>query len=324
MIFSCYEEFQIHNPAERFLWILFFLAALLSSIIGDVLILIASVRHHAILLNRFIVIVIQHIAFCDLVRSLSFLLPTMLGLLANGWVWGQVLAYVIFFFNIVTFQATNLLICTLTSTKVLVLLQPIRARCWSSLKIHLLCAVIWFLSSIVPTLRLIDNLNLRFDYRLYHLSLGIASQWMRTTLNVAVVVFICIPLCIVTLTTFTTSIFLAKSWKLSKQTGARIRWHGMVTVNISAIVFFVSILPLSVSLIASFSKLTLISDAEKTVIFRRVSEFLTTLNIVSNFYIYCLTLPSFRNFVRKKTTTMVSSSKIIRLSTMRSANIVEN
>ena len=319
---SCCMDYQIQDPVERFLWIIFFLAALLSSIIGDVLILVASIRHNAILLNRFIVIVIQHIAFCDLLRSLSFVLPTLLALVTNGWVLGEGLAYVFLFLNIVTFQATNLLICTLTSTKVMVLIYPRRVRGWSSSKIHVFCTIVWLLSSIVPALRLIDNQDIQFDYRYYHISLGI-SNWMRVTLKTAVVVFQFIPLIIVTLTTSITSIYLTKSWKLSKLTRAKIRWHGMLTVTVSAIVFFVSILPLSISLIASFAQLTLITDAEKNVVFRRWSEFLTTLNVVSNFYIYCLTLPSFRNFVRNKINNMVSSS-MIRLPTLRSGNVLGN
>ena len=320
---SCCMDYQIQNPVERCLWIIVFLAALLSSIIGDVLILVASIRHNAILLNRFIVIVIQHIAFCDLLTSLSFVLPTLLALVTNGWVLGEGLAYVFFFLNIVTFLATNLLICTLTSTKVMVLIYPRRVRGWSSSKIHIFCAIIWLLSLMVPALRLIDNQNIQFDYRYYHISQGISTKWMRIILNAVVVLFLFIPLIIVILTTSITSIYLTKSWKLSKLTRAKIRWHGMLTVTVSAIVFFVSILPLSISLIASFAQLTLITDAEKNVVFRRWSEFLTTLNVVSNFYIYCLTLPSFRNFVRNKTNNMVSSS-MIRLPTLRSGNVLGN
>ena len=320
---SCNDEFKIQDSTERCIWIIFFLAALLSSIIGDVLILVASIRHNAILLNRFIVIEIQHIAFCDLLRSLSFVLPTLLALVTNGWVLGEGLAYVIFFLNIVAFQATNLLICTLTSTKVMFLIYPRRVRGWSSSKIHIFCATIWLLSSIVPALRLIDNEDIQFDYRFYHIFLGISSYWMRIILNAAVVIFMAIPFCIVTLTTSITSIYLTKSWKLSKLTGAKIRWHGMVTVTVSAIVYLVSIAPLSICLLSIFAEFTLIKDAEKNVVFRRVSEFLTTLNVVSNFYIYCLTLPSFRDFVRNKTNNMVSSS-MIRLSTLRSGNVLGN
>jgi hypothetical protein len=38
----------------------------------------------------------------------------------------------------------------------------------------------------------------------------------------------------------------------------------------------------------------------KSVSITRISHFLITLNIVSNFYIYCLTVQSFRAFIKSK------------------------
>ena len=80
---------KITNIGERCLLIIYLMVVLFSSLIGDTIILIASVRYNAIKLNKFIVAVMQHIAVWDLLQSISFILPTITSLLVDEWVFGD-------------------------------------------------------------------------------------------------------------------------------------------------------------------------------------------------------------------------------------------
>ena len=311
MISTRNTQYQIETPAERCSWIILFFLALLSSLIGDLFILVASVGRNALKLNQFLVVVIQHIAICDLLRSLVFLLPTMVSLIANGWVFGETLAYLIFFFNLVTFEANNLLLCILTTTKVLLLKSPDRTRYWCVGGIHVACVFVWMSSFVHPVLSLVDNQGIFFDYSVYHIFNEISSFWMFIVLKVVVVIAMLIPILMVIMATTVTSCYLFKSRNAAKRSGGRIRWHGIVTVTATAIVYCCSIVPL-----AAFFVLFLLDINFKSIALRRISEFLTTLNIVSNFYIYYVTIPSFRNFVKSKATTSVSTT-LSYLSTLR-------
>ena len=64
-----FTEYGIHIAAERYFWAANHLFVLLSSLIGDNLILYASFQEDALKLNKFIVSVLQHIAVSDLLLA---------------------------------------------------------------------------------------------------------------------------------------------------------------------------------------------------------------------------------------------------------------
>ena len=86
-------DFSIHNKAERYSWAAYHLFVLLSSLIGDTLILFASLQKDAFKLNRFIVTAIQYIAVFDLAYAMTGVLPTIISLIANTWVLGAAICY---------------------------------------------------------------------------------------------------------------------------------------------------------------------------------------------------------------------------------------
>ena len=292
-------QHQIESPIEKYAWILYFLIAFLSSLIGDIFILVASVGYNALKLNRYVVVIIQHIAVCDLLRSTVFVLPTTVSLLANGWIFGQTLGYIIFFLNIFSFQVSNMLICVLTTTKILLLKYPARTAHWLKRRVHVMCGVVWVVSLWYPALRLADNQTICFDYSVYHIFLGVSSVWIIVITKAALVMTVLLPILLVVATTSATSCYLVKSRRVSRRSGGRRQWHGMVTVMVTAVVYCISIVPLWVVLVAFLFNINIASDADQATL-RRITEFLTTLNVVSNFYIYCLTVPSFRCFLRTK------------------------
>ena len=88
-----YSEYGRHNDVERYLWAAYHLVILLSSLIGDTLILYASFQKDAFKLNNFLVAVLQHIAVSDLLLALSTASPRAASLLFNDWVLGNAMCY---------------------------------------------------------------------------------------------------------------------------------------------------------------------------------------------------------------------------------------
>ena len=75
----------------------------------------------------------------------------------------------------------------------------------------------------------------------------------------------------------------------------RLRWQGVVTVVMTTAVFIVSWCP---NLVVGVTSLTLKLHYNTST--WRTTQFLLNLNIMANFFIYCLTVPSFRECLRHK------------------------
>ena len=111
--------FGIQSNFERCIWIGYFVLVLISSLFGDTIILIASVRYNAFKLNKFIVAVLQHMAVCDIILAIDYVIPTTVSILLDRWVFGDFLAYFQEFIGYWAFPVSNVLICLLAVSKFL-------------------------------------------------------------------------------------------------------------------------------------------------------------------------------------------------------------
>jgi hypothetical protein len=296
-----YTEYGIHNTGERSIWIIYLMFALLSSLIGDSIILIASIKYNAIKLNKFIVVLMQHIAACDILAAITFVLPTMISLIANKWVLGDAIAYIQVYLNNTSIIANNILICTLTSSKLLLLQFPLHVRKWTAKKAHIVSVSIWIFTIIPPAVRLVfDRYGPVFSYTSYNIDFGLPSEYSSadkiviTTMNVLVSD---IPTIFIIISTCFTLAHLVRSRRVAKRSGRHQRWQGIVTVVATATVFCFSIVPFRLFFLIS----EIMSKAvPHPITLGRIFESLFTLNIICNFFIYSLTIPSFRKFLKSK------------------------
>jgi hypothetical protein len=104
------KEYKINNSWKRNVLVIYLVTVLLSSLIGDSIILIASLRCNAINLNKIIVAVMQHIAVCDLLLSIVFVLPTISSLIEDGWVLGDAFGMFRYTIYSLSAQSNNILI----------------------------------------------------------------------------------------------------------------------------------------------------------------------------------------------------------------------
>ena len=67
--YSDYEKFGIKNDVERCIVGGWLMLVVICSLLGDSIILIASIKYKAFNLHRIVVAFIQHIAVCDLINA---------------------------------------------------------------------------------------------------------------------------------------------------------------------------------------------------------------------------------------------------------------
>ena len=292
--FSDQTLFGIKSDAERYCWAGFFIFVALSSLIGDTTILIASIKYRAFNLHKCIVIIIQHIAICDLMVIITYVIPKTIALIADKWIIGDFLCSNLPYAAFICYPTGPLLLCTMTSTKLLMIKYPLRARTWSSYKAHFICTTAWLTASIVPLLfTLVDNNDTSLDFRSYDRGYNFSSNiWLFPLLST---VYLVIPNCIVLFTTVNLFIIARK---IARRGRGNLKWEGIITIVLTASVYCIFVLPYAIYRIAD-QNIKSLHDPQgffQNVYFKIASSVLF-LNTISNFYIYCLTVSSFREFL---------------------------
>ena len=99
--------------------------------------------------------------------------------------------------------------------------------------------------------------------------------------------------------------YLVNSRKAARRGRGQIRWQGLLTVSLTATVFCIATLPKGLVLLYDVfatnpNKIAVRYRIATFVSLHRITGFLSALNIPCNFYIYCLTVLSFRNFMKTK------------------------
>ena len=273
----------------------YYIFVVLSSTLGDSIILVASIKYNALRLHSFIVVVIQHIAASDLLVTLTYVLPKVIAKAADGWLLGAELcfftAYSTYYFSLVSL----LFICTLVTSKLFLVKSPQHRRKLSSRSAHVICGAVWGISFIVPAMFfIVDKGDVSFDFRTNVCSYHFSSPRWKLLKPLQAFVFMVVPNCVVVMTTVALLIYLVKARKLSGRVGGERRWQGIILSILTAFVYCISVTPYAVYRMAESS----ITHPFFHNDFLRLSGVCLSLNTISNFYIYTLTVPSFRRFLK--------------------------
>ena len=294
--------YGIKNDASRYAWAGYFLFVIISSLVGDTIILIASLKYKAFKLHEVIVVIIQHIAFCDLMVSVTEVPPMFISLMSNEWALGNSLCYQYpytgYYFN----GAGLLHICNMTTSKLLLLKYPLQYGTTSRKKAHMFCVACWLAAGIVPVTGLLvsvlDGHDTHFSYIFYFCILGFTSDiwdWLKPLITV---LFMLIPNGVVVGTTIYLLI-IAK--QVARRGRESLKWQGIITTVLTASVYWISILPFAVYYIGE--SVVIVDDKSRSFFntsFLKIASSFLYLNTVSNFYIYSLSVYSFRDFIRLK------------------------
>ena len=284
-----------HSKPIRYFWAGYQIFVLLSSVIGDTTILLSSIKYRAIRLNKLIVVIIQHIAVCDLSVTLfsGGVWSATVSLIADRWVLGTALCYIqataLYYFLSTGF----LLICSMTTCKLLILKYPLRVQSLSVKHAHIGCAVIWGAPLIVPAILALKSMNdVSYSYLTYLCDFRYSAAlwaWLRPLLSL---ILLFIPnLFVVASTVY----LLILARKVARRGRESLKWRGIMTTVLVATVYCISVLPFAVYYFGA----SRIKDQRGFFHngFYRLAISCIYLNTISNFYIYCLTVFSFRKFL---------------------------
>ena len=166
--YSNYTLYGIHNKAERQFLAGYNTLILMSSLVGDTLILTGSSKYQAINLHPALVILIQNIAVADLLFACFRVLPSLVSLQANQWILGNFLCDSGYLVGWSAGGAVCLLISALSLTKLLIVRYPFRAQQLTNRAAHFTSFTIWVLSTLPPVTALVLHESVAgFSYRDY-------------------------------------------------------------------------------------------------------------------------------------------------------------
>jgi len=116
------------SESERYLLITWCCLILLTSVPGNVFILIASIRYRAIKLDKITVILIQNIAFNDLCCTFGQTATKLVTAFTLSWPFGDIVCKATVYINALFTGATICMLVALNTSKLTCLIFPLRAR----------------------------------------------------------------------------------------------------------------------------------------------------------------------------------------------------
>ena len=297
--FSNSTMFAIKNDTERYLWASWLIFVFVSSLLGDSLILVASIKYKAFNLHKMIVTIIQHVAVCDILSAVGSVAPGALSTFYKTGSPYRFIDYVRFFIVYYTSVSSSVFISALTLGKLLLLKYPLKLRNLSKKHAHKLCAGIWVICIFVPALHIgIDKDDVIFDYRIYFASYQYTSNLWKIMMPVTTLMFLTAPGVIVVVSTV---LILREARRIVRRTQESLRWQGITTVVLTATVYMIAFLPVTI-----YYTIEPLIEKDPTepgkfhVEFFRAANGILQISILSNFFIYSLTVASFRRFLVTK------------------------
>ena len=298
--------YAIQNEAERCAFIIWSTIVFVASLIGDTLILVATIKYHAIKVHKVIVAVMQHLAMCDLLQAVFKILPTTLALVADRWVVGDVLCHVE---ENLTWLcggagATLYLTSALSTLKLITVQYPLKTGAWTAQLGHKVCAGMWFLVLGLYAPCLVKKVfyvrdRMFFSYRYYKCYILLTDlTWIGVSLG-AVISYLTL--------TITSVLILIVARRSATRHGERLRWMGVATVILTVGLYQLSQLPMTVVIISHY-----VLGVEPSSTTFRASMQVTHLNIMANFFVYALTVRSFRTFLKLKMSSLLSFLRMSR------------
>ena len=306
--YSDYNLFGMKNDTERYLYAGWLMFVVINSLVGDSIILIASIKYNSFKLNKITVVLIQHLAVNDLLNSVCTIAPAMFSAIYNTGSPYRSLDYVRFFISFHTVPVSSLLISALTLSKVLSLKYPLSIRTLSEDKAHKICAALWIFG-LHPAIAclLVDKNDVIFDYRGYFCTYLYRSEIWEVLLPIIALIVLFIPNTIVITSTILLLIMAKRAVNVKVITRAvnvrreGLRWQGITTVCLTALTHTISFLPYNSYLVAEpFVEKDPLNPGPFYVEFYRVATAFIIMHVLSNFFVYCLTVASFRNFLLTK------------------------
>ena len=191
-----------NNSAERYWWVGYHVFLLISTIIGDSLILRASFQKEAFKLNKLIVAIIQHITVIDLAHTIFCVIPTAASLIGDSWFLGDTICCITSYLGYLSNSSGMSLIAVLTTCKWLLLKYPNPSSNWTKKMSHQACYAVLIPPAITTFIMLaVDKDDVAFGYRTYSCNYGFTSSIYKRILPSISTINVIVPNIIIVATT---------------------------------------------------------------------------------------------------------------------------
>ena len=288
------QDYYSINRTERQLLIGYESFVSISSLIGDMLILVGSLRYNAIKLHKVIVTFIQYIAVADLSVTVFSILPGTVSLAANDWILGDILCYLDLFAYASCASFVCQLMAAIAFSKLLIVKYPLRAISFPSKTAHLVACGMLVCSFIFPTATIAtDKSGVYFDYDTYNCDYDWGSdKWTKTGIEVySTAIGLTLLTCAV-ITIVSSVLLLVVARRIA---GRGLQWQGVLTVLLTVTVHSLISIPSAIYYTAHF-----ISPGADLVNLYTFAVDISFVGVTANFYIFTLTLSSFRGFLKSR------------------------
>ena len=221
-------------------------------------------------------------AVCDLMLAMTLILPTIISLTSNEWVLGSTMCFLQPYFLHLCYTGSIYLTLAMTTTKLIILKNPFLVREWSGKKGHPICVLIWIFSLAVDIMVISTGpKDAYFDYRRYccKLIVSLIIRWH--------------PACCLGDHHYPDVVLESLE---SYQKRRKEPETGGSPDGSPATVFTISFLPyITYQIGYNFAAKDPLSTYHA--LFFTVASNIMSINIMYNFYIYSLTIHSFRQFL---------------------------
>lgn len=291
-----YTESRITNSALRYMWAVNTFVLVLCAQFGCALILYASIKYKAIRMHPFTVIIIHHIACCDILTSLV-LVVFAVGVTADDNLLGDgLLCAVCAYLPMYSIPASLVFMAALSASKYLILRYPLREMRWSKCNAHRTCWAIWASSGLFPMFLLaVDKSDVEFTYRDYTCQYQFKHTSWRILQPIVGILFTVLP---ITVVVTTTGCLIREARKIASRSRDRLKIQGLITIILTAVAFVISVFPIALYYVV---KLLVTNPPEAfQVHYYRIAMVALSVNIMFNAVIYFFTLHGFRKFVKDR------------------------
>ena len=287
-----------NSPPNSFEWILMIiwsLMVMLVSMIGNTIVLTATVKYNAIKLDDISVVLIRNIAVADLGVAV-YIASSLPGIIAKQYLYNDLFCILSKTFFYACLSTEVVLVAALSVSKLLWILNPLRALARSKKNGRIIAASIWLLmiSLTAGTTLYRESANdnwTNFQGALYQCSRTSGDIKSSILFKAIVMSLNIIPQLVITVATLWLLALVRKAGAIHKQ--------GLITILLVCALFFVSYAPYGFL----YQILKLLLDTRSYDWFDtlyRWSFYIVYLNYAANPLIYFASIDSFNRFVKQR------------------------
>ena len=287
------------TPTKTDSWVLYtlwLLSIIVVGLLGNCIILVASVGFKAIRIDKVSAILIRHIAAADVLHITLVVIPAAISSISRKWVLGATFCQIQTYLIPIFFSTSIFLLCGLNINKLVCLSTPLRSRSRSSRTGCKIGAALW-LYVIIPVMMVhlfAFALNKKWEYRYSGTVFHCTGTYLDSGnfYEILTTVSLLAPCVVILVTTISLFCLVHKVRGVQKQS--------VQTLVLVSTIFIISFFPFGVATAMVATGHPFESFGINFILYLRISTVLGNLNTGVNVVIYYFTINSFSEFVRNR------------------------